>query len=381
MAVYDQQVTTYSDTTAHQRVISDIIQIIDPRDTPLIAALGGLDSARSKFKVRENGYKIELLEDALPPLSTTITNGASGTVALTTDTLSFTVTDASMFQEGHVVKVDSELMVISAVSTANNTVTVSARDYGGTNATHDGTSAIEIVGMARLEGAEADFGPIVDITAPYNYTSIFQMGLNISGTQQVLSQHGISDEYEYQAMKAIPHLLRLVEKQIFNGIRAAGTATTPRSFGGLGTFITANSVNAGGGIAKSDLDNAMEYAFLDGGAPDIIVMNPSVARDLKDVTDSSSYVSLSYENTQIGMQPVKRVVTQYGELQIVMDRWCPLALSYLIDSRKVGLYTLRPFQWHELAVVGDSKRGEVIGEFSLLVANTDAHAYIYGITS
>jgi hypothetical protein len=53
----------------------------------------------------------------------------------------------------------------------------------------------------------------------------------------------------------------------------------------------------------------------------------------------------------------------------------------MLDSRKVGFYTLRPFFQKALAVTGDSQKGEVVGEYSLLVANDKAHGYIYGITS
>jgi len=378
MTVYDQQATTYSDTTPHQRVISDVINIIDPRDTPFIAAIGGLDGARSKFKINQNGYKIEILEDELDPMTSAVSNG---TVAITTDTTSWTVADASVFQEGHVILIDSEYMVVSAVNLTNNTITVGARDYGGTNATHATNASIEIVGMARLEGADADYGPITDISAPYNYTSIFQKGLNISGTLEAIDQYGITDEYEYQSMKQIPALLRLIEKACFHGVRQAGSATTPRSMGGLATFITGNTVDAGGAVAKSDVDNAMEYVYLDGGNPDLLVCNPSVARDFKDLIDSSSYVNLAYENTQIGMQPIQRFVSQYGALQLIMSRFCPVATAYVVDSRKVGLYSLRPFAWEELAKSGDSRKGEVVGEFSLMVANDSAHAKIYGITS
>lgn len=378
MAVIDQQKTTYSDTTPHERVISDVINIIDPRDTPFIAAIGGLDAARSKFKVAQNGYKIEILEDELDPLTGAVANG---TVNITTNATNWTVADASIFQDGHVILIDSEYMVVKAADTANNTITVYARDYGGTNATHATNAAVEIVGMARLEGDDADYGPIVDITAPYNYTSIFQKALNISGTQQVIDQHGITNEFEYQSMKAIPHLLRLVEKACFHGVRQAGSASAPRSMGGLATFITDNTVDAGGGITKSDVDIAMEYVYLDGGNPDLLVLNPAVARDLKELIDTSSFVQLAYENSQIGMQPVQRFVTQYGSLQVIMSRFCPVALSFVCDSRKVGIYSLRPFAWKELAMSGDSRKGEVVGEFSLLVANDKSHGKIYGITS
>lgn len=377
MGALDQPVSTYTDTTPHERVISDVISIIDPVETPLIAALGGLDSARSKFKIGMNGYKIEILEDEHDSLEGTCAH----TTTIATDATNFPVSDASVFQDGHVILIDNEYMIVKAADTSGNTITVYSRSYGGTNATHAGTSAIEIVGMARLEGDDADFGPVTDITAPYNYTSILQAALKITGTQQVISQHGISDEYEYQSMKKLPGLFRLLEKNAFHGIRAAGSASSPRSMGGLGTFITDNSVNAGGAIAKSDVDIVMEYIYLDGGNPDLLVLNPAVARDIKDLIDTSSYVNLNYENSQIGMLPVQRFVTQYGALQILMSRFCPVSKAYVLDSRKVGFYTLRPFAWKELAVQGDSKRGEVVGEVSLMVANDKAHGYIYGITS
>ena len=47
MSVYDQPVTTYSDTTPHVRVISNAIYMIDPSDTPLLAALGGMNGVVS----------------------------------------------------------------------------------------------------------------------------------------------------------------------------------------------------------------------------------------------------------------------------------------------------------------------------------------------
>lgn len=380
MAVYDQIVTTYSDTTPHIRIISDAISLIDPVDTPLIMALGGFDTARSKFRVKGNGYKVELLEDEYDPLSTTANHGTT----ITTNTTSLTVTDASIFQDGHVILIDSEYMVVSAADTTNNTVTVYSRSYGGTNATHAATATIEIVGMARLEGDDADYGPIVDITAPYNYTGIFQKGIKVTGSQQAIDQYGISDEFSYQSNKAVPSLARLVEKAIFHGVRSAGSASAPRSFGGLGTFITTstgNSVNAGGALAKTDIDNLMEAIMLDGGAPDLFVCSPSIGNDVRALLDSSSFVRVTQENTAFGMMPITRINTQYGSLRMVESRWCPVSTAWMLDSRKVGLYTLRPFSTHSIAVTGDSVKGEVIGEFSLLVANENAHGQIYGLTS
>jgi hypothetical protein len=378
MAVYDQMITSYSDTTPHIRVISDVIQMIDPVDTPLLDYLGGLDTARSKFRINQNGYKVEILEDEYAPLAST---AASTALTASTTLTNFTVADASIFQDGHVIQIDDEYMVVKAADTTNNTITVYSRSYGGTNATHASTSAITIVGMARLEGDDADYGPIVDITAPYNYTSIFQEALKVSGTQQVVDQYGISDEFAYQANKIIPSKLRLLNRMAFHGVRAAGSASAPRSAGGLGTFITNNSVNAGGAIVKADIDGLMEAIYADGGNPDVIVMNQGPANDIRDILDSSSFVRVSQEESVLGMNPIRRVRTQYGELNLLMDRHCPVAKAYVLDSSKVGFYQLRPFAMKPLSVTGDSVKGEVVGEFSFLVANDKAHGYIYGITS
>jgi hypothetical protein len=377
MALFDQPKNTYSDTTNAVRIINDVIKLIDPMQTPLLAALGGLDAARSKFEIRGNGTKIEWLEDQYAPMSDVAAQGTT----ITTNTTTLTVTDASIFQDGHVIKIDSEYMVVSAVDVTGNTLSVYSRSYGGTNATHVTTSTIYIVGMARLEGDDADYVGLQQVSAPYNYTSIFQKALKITGTEDVVDEYGYEDAFAYQANKALPELLRLVESQIFEGVRAVGTATAPRSFGGLGTFITNNTVAAGGAIAKTHIDGLAEQIRLDGGMPDLFVCHPSVANDLRALLDSSSFVRLTQENSVFGMNSIDAIRTQYGNLRLVESLWCPLSRAWMLDSSRAGLYDLRPFGWHELAKTGDSRKAEVVGELSFAVANDKAHGYISGITS
>lgn len=371
MAVFDQQKTSYSDTDPHVRAIGDIIHLIDPVDTPLVSLLG-LDSARNKFRLNVNGTKIEWLEDAHDPVSGTCNQGTT----ITTATLTITLTDASEVQPGHVLLIDAEYMVVDTVNTTSNAITVKSRAYGGTNATHATGATWYIVGMARDEGDEADFGPLTNITAPFNYTSIYQKAIKISGTQQAIDQYGISDEFMYQSNKAVPHLTRLLERSLFHGVRAVGSASTPRSFGGFGTFITGNSSSITTTITKASVDSLAELIMADGGMPDVLVMNQAGANNLRSVLDSSSFVRVPQENNQFGMNPIEYVVSQFFTLRLIVDRWCPATKAYMLDTSKVGLYTLRPFQAKQLSVTGDSVKGEVVGEFSLAVANDSAHGYI-----
>jgi hypothetical protein len=376
--VYDQQKTSYNDTNIQVRIVSEAIRMIDPVDTPLISVLGGLDAARSKFNVRENGKMIELLEDEYGATAGLFTAGGATTLA--TDDTQFTVADASILQPGSVILFGTEYAWVSAVNTTTNVITMT-RTVKGTNDTAESTEAFSIVGMARLEGADASYIGLNEVSTVYNYTGIQQKALNVSGTDEAIDYYGMGSPFAYQAAKSIPELLRNIELQLFHGYRAAGSASIARSWGGLDVFIGSNTVAAGGGIAKSDVDILNEYIHIDGGMPDLLVLHPGVARDLHDIIDSSSFVRVDQSEQRIGLGPLMYAQTQFGNLRIIMDRWCPSATGFVLDSSRVGLYTLRPFGWKPLAVTGDSKKGEVVGEFSLLVANNEAHGTITGLTT
>jgi hypothetical protein len=192
----------------------------------------------------------------------------------------------------------------------------------------------------------------------------------------------MGDSFSYQASKVLPEMFRWVELALFHSPKYVGSASVPRSMGKVGSFVGSNTVAAGGAIAKSDIDNLSEAIYLDGGSPDQLWLHPSVVNDLKALLDSSSFLRITLdEGSILGTRPMRGISTQYGDLMIVSSRFQPLATGYAISSDKVGLYELRPFAWHELAKTGDSKKGEMIGELSLLVANNEAHGTITGITS
>jgi hypothetical protein len=370
MAVIDQPKHTYSDTDPHKRIIGDVINLIDPVDTPVIARLG-LSSARQKFRISLDGKKIEWLEDAYGETSDAVATSYTVGTADTT----FTVQDGSVFQPGHVIKLEDEYMVVKSVS--SDDVTVHSRSYGGTNDSHASSKTITIVGMARLEGDDANYVALTDISNPYNYTSIFQKAINVTGSQQAMDQWGISDELMYQENKAVPELMRNLELQFFHGTRAVGTSSTPRSMGGVETYVTDNTVYTSGNIIKSKLDDLAQAIYEDGGNPDMLVMAPAGANNLRDLIDSSSFVRVDQENTEFGMRPITRVSTQfYQGIQLVVSRWCPTDRAYLLDSSKIGFYDFRPFASYDVARTGDNWKREVIGEFSLAVANDKAHGVI-----
>lgn len=374
MAVFDSPITSYSDTTPQVRVITDVITLIDPSDTPAIEMLGGLDGAAGKFRFTANGKGTtrEWLEDTLSPL----TDQLNGSITSTATTI--TVDDASPFQEGHILLVDAEQMWVSDVNTSTEVLTVT-RNYSGTQATHADNASVEIIGMARLEGDESDDIAFTDRYVGSNYTQIFHKEIKVTNTHQVLAQYGISDELMYQENKVVPELTRLIEKQIFRGARKAGTATTPRAFGGLGTFITTNSINAGGAITQADFEDALEAAYGNGGQPTMALVSSANMQVIKNFYDSSLFLNVNSDQRSVGMV-IDTVRTPFGDVNLVMDRWAPSGSVYIVDPAHVGLSTYRPFQTQPLAVGGDYVKEQVVGEFSLCVRQDKAHAVITGIS-
>ena len=370
MAQLASPLTTYSDTTLQKRVITDVISIIDPRDTPLIAALGGLDGASGKFNfVNTPGKVVEWAEDTLYALADSVTE----TVATNTTTL--TVADATAFQEGDIALIGAELVWVSAVTNATSIVVT--RAFGGTTAaTVADNAVVTLVGNARLEGDDSDDRGFTDRTTNSNYTQIFHEEVKTSRTARQITQYGIQDEFEYQAEKLVPSLLRLVERNLFYGTRNAGSATTPRTAGGLPVYITDNTVNYTTSISQANLESALGAAWADGGmGPWVMPVDTTQKNALSDIYDSTSFLRVTRDESTIGMV-VDKAETDYGEVSFLLDRWARTDNFYIIDAAHAGMLTFYPFTMEPLAKTGDSDRAEVVGEFTFCLRQDKAHAVL-----
>ena len=371
MANLSSPMTTYPDTTPQKKVITDYVSLIDPSDAPLIEALGGLDGAAGKFKFVNKGTNPNWLEDSLTPLTSTLDNAAT----IATGDTTIKVSDPNMFQEGHIILVDAEQMWISAVAGSTSIITVT-RNYGGTLATHDSIDAVSIIGLARLEGDDSDDLGFTDRSAGSNYTQIFHQEIKVSETQQVIDQWGIGDEFDYQAKKAVPSLMRLIEKALVYGQFKAGSASTPRAFGGIDQFVTDNVVDYGAALQQTNFEAAVKSAYEDGGTgPWVAGCSPTNLQTIKNFYDSSSFLRVDPSQSQVGMV-IDEIITPYGNVKLLLDRWMIDGKIPVLDPKHAGMLTLRPFTQEPLAKAGDSIKGEVVGEFTLCIRQDKAHALL-----
>lgn len=362
--------STYSDTTLHKRVITDVISLIDPSLTPLVENIGGLDGASGRFQlINAPGTIVEWAEDTLFSLTDSITE------TIATDTTTLTVADATKFQEGDIWLIGSELVWVSAYTDA--TSVVATRAFGSTTAaTAADNAAMYLVGQARLEGDDSDDRGFTDKTVGSNYSQIFHHEVKVSGSMQIQPQYGLQNEFEYQATKQIPSLMRLIERNLFWGTRNAGSATTPRSMGGLNVFITDNTVNFTTSITQANIEDALEASWTDGGTgPWIMPVDSGQMQVLKNIYDNTSYLRVQRGDSTLGMV-VSRVETPFGDCDFVLDRWARTDKYFIVDPKHAGMLTLRPFTMEPLAISGDYEKAQVVGEFTFLLRQDKAHAVL-----
>lgn len=362
--------------------IADLVGICSPHETPLLDALG--DPARP---ARSTVH--EWLEDALLPNSDTIND--STWVDATADT-SFVVAHADRFRVGDQVRPvgAAEVLLVTAVNTATNTLTV-VRQYGGTTAaTLANAQTLSILGNAALEGDSAEAARFTTRQRQVNYTQIFTSTVEVSGSELAVRQLGVQDELDYQKQQRLRELLRDLENCVINGRAPAatpeGSASVRRTMKGLNGFIATHRFAPGVGGFPSDTTLSEEHLNTalgeiwnsSSGQVDLIVVGGQQKRAINDFIGTNRRFGAE---SQVFTNLVSVYESDYGVCRVILCRWVPAGTVLLLDSSRIEVLPLagRSFQYKPLGATGDRESGQVIGEYTLECRNENAHGAITGL--
>lgn len=373
---------TYTDTTNIQRGIADMIAMIDWTEAPLLKRLG-LDNAKKFRLVNWPNTKVEWIEDTMSPTATTMND--SGGISDSDTSMIVATGTGQYFSEGDILKIENELVYVSARST--DTLTI-VRAFGGTtNASHADTTAITLVTKARLEGADYDTGHTTVVSAPYNHTQILSEAVVVNGSEKVNPKYGIADTMAYHLSKLIGggdgigtkghagKLPILLAKAFYHGKRAAGSASTARAMGGFNQYVSTNVTDAASAsLTLKMIEDQMQNCYEAGGSPDTIVTGSWGRRKISNFFKGAIRTERSEER---GGSTITYIQTDFGELEVIFDKWCPVNELYMIEPARMGWLTFRPFDLYDRASTGDYEVKEVLGEFSFVLTNETAHARIH----
>jgi hypothetical protein len=258
---------------------------------------------------------------------------------------------------------------------------------------------------AHIEGDDASFATAPSTTVLNNYTQISKKTLFISRTAETVRKYGRKSEVAKQLIKKGKELKRDIEyAAVRNQAATAGAAASARQSASFESWLggnrvipstntTGTSTPITGGTASSaptdgttgtfteaHLQSALQLAWEDGGDPSLIMMsalNKRLFNAFSGVATKFNEVKGATQANIIGAADV--YVSDFGNHMVVLNRYMRNAAVFCIDPEYIGIAWLDPIRKEELAKTGDGTKHQIVGEWTLVVQNPDAHAKIMGV--
>lgn len=349
-----------------QSVVDELL-LLNPYQIPMITLLGFSDSIKNT--------KHEWYEDTMFPFTSKATSAK-----LATDT-AIVVADIAPFRVNHVIKVNDEMMLVTAINAGTKELTVTRGYASTTPAAIAQNDEVEVLFTEGIEGADARDARYKSRVPKNNYTQIFDDTIKISGSAAEIAQYGVNDEYEKEKQKKLSELALQLEKAVINGIPFS--TGDKRMMGGIRQFITTNVISASGALTEDmigDLGQMIYNAggFKEGGRYSLLV--PAKQKRLISKF-SSSAIQLQRADGTRGTT-IDRIVTDFGEFPITLCDNLKNNETMIVDANRASIKPLgsRSFGHTYLGKKGDYEEGQIVGEYTLEFKQESAHGRIVGLS-
>lgn len=255
------------------------------------------------------------------------------------------------------------------------------------------------------EGFEAEFDALDNPVRLYNICQLADKTAIVSDTMDAVDTAGRARESAYQIVLKGLELRRDLENIALQLDQAKALETgggANRKMASLGTWITNCSVGATTGAAPTGdgtdgptagdlraltltlIDDALELAYTEGGNPTIMMMGPPVRRKFStlsglNINQANMSASSPVPNATVGTVAI--FLSDFGRMEVVMNRWMPAASMYLLDKEYLRCDTLpgRAYKRTPLAKTGSATKHLVEWEGALRIRAPKAHAAVYDI--
>jgi hypothetical protein len=133
----------------------------------------------------------------------------------------------------------------------------------------------------------------------------------------------------------------------------------------LNSFITSN-VDTTTTLTLASLETQMQACYNAGGVPDLLIANPTSMATLNAISDTSR-VRTVIDDPRRGRVPVTSVFHEFGETQLVRNRWCHKETAFVVQKDNIQRRVLQPLIVEALAKTGDSDSVMLLCEEGLQV--------------
>ena len=250
-----------------------------------------------------------------------------------------------------------------------------------------------------IEGDEASLDASTATVRIGNYTQIMDKTVVITGTQEAVDKAGRASELAYQIAKKSKELKRDIESTLLtNQVRAAGNATTARTFASIGAWIATNdSLGASGtsptaadgsdarndgtqrALTESMLKEVIKGTWNSGGNPSVIMVGPFNKQKISGFTGGSTRFDASEDKTLYTSIDVYS--SDFGDLEVVPNRFSRDRDALVLDMDYWSVGFLRDFTMHELSKTGDAEKRQLLAELTLISRNEGASGGVFDLTT
>ena len=244
---------------------------------------------------------------------------------------------------------------------------------------------------AQAEGDDLTAKSVTVTVRLTNRTQISAKKVVVSNTQQAMNPAGRKDELAYQLSLASLEIKRDMEAGL---TQSDVLATSPRQSRGLRGWVVDNVNRNGGTLAsytantgytagtqraftEAQVKDVLQQVFAAGGEPDMIILPPAAKQTFSGFTGNATRMDKS-EDAKL-YSAVDFYVSDFGTLQCVPNRFMAARDVFVLQSDKLAVAYLRPFQTFELAQTGDALQRELVVEYTLECRAPKAHGAIYDI--
>ncbi len=267
---------------------------------------------------------------------------------------------------------------------------------------------------AQEEGDEYVFNTVVAPTRVGNYTQIFRESWIISRSMQSSDDAGSVQKRKYQKIKKGVEVRKDIEFALVSN--TASVSGNTRFLGSIPSWITTNASRGTGGsnggfssgtgltvaettgtqraFSKTILDAVAQSGYTNGANFTDLVMSPYVKSVFATLMSDANVASFYYNTTRGQANAIIANADfyegPYGKLKVSMNRVMAGAAAtarraFFIDWDYLSMKTLDPIQEDpDIAKTGDARKGVIIGETTLKVANEaglGVAADLFGLTA
>lgn len=359
------------DLTVETKInIDELIYVLSPMDLPLLSGIGG-DGVPILPRTPVDNTIFYWLEEEVPLPRSLLAE--SGFDSSETD-LTVSTGDAVKFAVGDGIRVEDEVMIVTAIDTGTDVLTVTRGSASLTNTTaaaHAINSEVIGVGTILVEGniGSTNFQGRDRYS---NYCQIFSRKIQASRTAQRIPKYGVAAELPHQTMNTMQALNLGVEQAAVYGVKHLVTATNRRQTGGLDYYIATNEDTTSDWLTVDSIETQQQNAYNAGGAFEVIMAQPGAFAALNNLTGNERVQTVTVDDAKRGRTRTTSVMTEYGEVQLVRNRWIKKTEAFGYSRDNFVMRQFQPMIMEKLAKTDDTDTYSMVCELGFEVKG-EAH--------